>query len=70
MMALRALVGVKRVIDHASKVYIQTDRKGVIREGQKFSINPFCEIALEAAVQLKEKEILSEVLAVSVGCER
>lgn len=69
-MALRALVGVKRVVDYAAKIYIQSDKKGVTLEGQKFSVNPFCEIAVEAAVRLKEQKLLSEVLAVSVGCDR
>ncbi|XP_026191529.1 electron transfer flavoprotein subunit beta [Cyclospora cayetanensis] len=69
-MALRALVGVKRVIDHAAKVYVHPNKRGMIKEGQKHSINPFCEIAVEAAVRLKEQNVIKEIIAVSVGCDR
>ncbi|KAL8447620.1 hypothetical protein Emag_004230 [Eimeria magna] len=69
-MTLRALVGVKRVVDYAAKVYVQADKKGVNIDGQKFSLNPFCEIAVEAAVRLKEQKHVVDILAVSVGCDR
>ncbi|OCT73336.1 electron transfer flavoprotein subunit beta [Xenopus laevis] len=66
-MALRALVGVKRVIDYAVKVRVKPDKTGVVTDGVKHSMNPFCEIAVEEAVRLKEKKIVSEVIVVSCG---
>ncbi|KAJ6663678.1 hypothetical protein lerEdw1_009757 [Lerista edwardsae] len=64
---LRAMVGVKRVIDYAVKVRVKPDKSGVVTDGVKHSMNPFCEIAVEEAVRLKEKKIVSEVVAVSCG---
>ncbi|XP_056398857.1 electron transfer flavoprotein subunit beta isoform X2 [Hyla sarda] len=66
-MALRALVGVKRVIDYAVKVRVKPDKTGVVTDGVKHSMNPFCEIAVEEAVRLKEKKIVSEIIAISCG---
>ncbi|XP_053547208.1 electron transfer flavoprotein subunit beta [Bombina bombina] len=66
-MALRALVGVKRVIDYAVKVRVKPDKTGIVTDGVKHSMNPFCEIAVEEAVRLKEKKIVSEIIAVSCG---
>lgn len=66
-MALRALVGVKRVIDYAVKIRVKPDKTGVVTDGVKHSMNPFCEIAVEEAVRLKEKKIVSEIIAVSCG---
>uniref|UniRef100_A0A8C4QE34 Electron transfer flavoprotein subunit beta n=1 Tax=Eptatretus burgeri TaxID=7764 RepID=A0A8C4QE34_EPTBU len=66
-MAFRVLVGVKRVIDYAVKVRVKPDKSGVVTDGVKHSMNPFCEIALEEAVRLKEKSLASEVIAVSCG---
>ncbi|KAM4704178.1 electron transfer flavoprotein subunit beta [Rhinophrynus dorsalis] len=66
-MALRALVGVKRVIDYAVKVRVKPDKTGVVTDGVKHSMNPFCEIAVEEAVRLKEKKLVSEIIAVSCG---
>jgi len=64
---MRALVGIKRVIDYAVKVRVKPDKKGVITDGVKHSMNPFDEIAVEEAVRLKEKKVLSEIVAVSLG---
>ncbi|EKX34445.1 hypothetical protein GUITHDRAFT_98076 [Guillardia theta CCMP2712] len=64
---MRALVGVKRVIDYAVKVRVKGDGSGVETAGVKMSMNPFCEIAVEEAVRLKEKGILKEIIAVSIG---
>ncbi|XP_064651105.1 electron transfer flavoprotein subunit beta-like [Lineus longissimus] len=66
-MALRVLVGVKRVIDYAVKIRVKPDKTGVVTDGVKHSMNPFDEIAIEEAVRLKEKKIASEVVAVSCG---
>ncbi|KAL8219411.1 UNVERIFIED_CONTAM: hypothetical protein K2H54_023892 [Gekko kuhli] len=61
------MVGVKRVIDYAVKVRVKPDKTGVVTDGVKHSMNPFCEIAVEEAVRLKEKKLVSEVVAVSCG---
>ncbi|CAG7831195.1 unnamed protein product [Allacma fusca] len=66
-MALRALVGVKRVVDYAVRVRVKPDKTGVVTDGVKHSMNPFDEIAVEEAVRLKEKKIVSEIVAVSCG---
>ncbi|KAM3719093.1 Electron transfer flavoprotein subunit beta [Dirofilaria immitis] len=65
--AMRALVAVKRVIDYSIKVRVKLDKTGVIKENVQHSINPFDEIALEEAVRLKEKQIVKEVVAISLG---
>ncbi|XP_008586538.1 PREDICTED: electron transfer flavoprotein subunit beta isoform X2 [Galeopterus variegatus] len=67
MAELRALVGVKRVIDYAVKIRVKPDKLGVVTDGVKHSMNPFCEIAVEEAVRLKEKKLVKEVIAVSCG---
>ena len=64
---MRVLVGVKRVIDYAVKVRIKPDKLGVEKANVKMSMNPFCEIAVEEAIRLKEKKIADEVVAVSIG---
>uniref|UniRef100_A0A9L0SBU9 Electron transfer flavoprotein subunit beta n=1 Tax=Equus caballus TaxID=9796 RepID=A0A9L0SBU9_HORSE len=67
MAGLRALVAVKRVIDFAVKIRVKPDRTGVVTDGVKHSMNPFCEIAVEEAVRLKEKKLVKEIIAVSCG---
>lgn len=64
---MKVLVAVKRVVDYNVKVRPKNDGSGVDLANVKMSINPFCEIAVEEAVRLKEKGIASEVIAVSVG---
>lgn len=66
-MALRVLVGCKRVIDYAVKVRVRPDKAGVVTEGVKHSMNPFDEIAVEEAVRMKEKKIASDIIAFSCG---
>jgi len=58
---------VKRVVDYNVKVRPKSDNTDVDLANVKMSINPFCEIAVEEAVRLKEKGVVSEILAVSVG---
>ncbi|XP_066293877.1 electron transfer flavoprotein subunit beta-like [Branchiostoma lanceolatum] len=67
MANLRVLVGVKRVIDYAVKIRVKPDNSGVVTDGVKHSMNPFCEIAMEEAVRLKEKKLAKEIIAVSCG---
>ncbi|MBA6421889.1 electron transfer flavoprotein subunit beta/FixA family protein, partial [Pseudomonas sp. 5Ae-yellow] len=58
---------VKRVVDYNVKVRVKADNSGVDLANVKMSMNPFCEIAVEEAVRLKEKGIATEVIAVTVG---
>jgi hypothetical protein len=51
---MRALVAVKRVVDYAVKIRVKADKTGVETAGVKMSMNPFCEIAVEEAMRLKE----------------
>lgn len=64
---MKVLVAVKRVIDHNVKVRVKADESGVETANAKMSVNPFCEIAIEEAVRLKEKGIASEIVAVTIG---
>ena len=66
---MKILVAVKRVVDHNVKVRIKLDGSGIDTANAKMSINPFCEIAVEEAVRLKEKGAASEVIAVTIGTE-
>jgi electron transfer flavoprotein beta subunit len=64
---MKVLVAVKRVVDYNVKVRPKSDGTGVDLANAKMSINPFCEIAVEEAVRLKEKGVASEVIVVSMG---
>lgn len=64
---MKILVGVKRVIDFATRIQIKKDQSGVETANVKMSMNPFDEIAVEEAVRLKESGIANEVIAVSIG---
>ena len=64
---MKILVAVKRVVDYNVKVRVKADNTGVDLANVKMSMNPFCEIAVEEAVRLKEKGVATEVVAVSIG---
>jgi len=64
---MKALVAVKRVVDYNVKVRVKSDQSGVDIANVKMSMNPFDEIAVEEAVRLKEKGVLTEVVVVSCG---
>ena len=64
---MKVLVAVKRVVDYNVKVRVKSDNSGVDLANVKMSMNPFCEIAVEEAVRLKEKGVASEIVVVSVG---
>ena len=64
---MKVLVPVKRVIDYNVKVRVKPDQTGVDLANVKMSMNPFCEIAVEEAVRLKEKGIATEIVVVSIG---
>ena len=64
---MKILVPVKRVIDSSVKVQVKSDGTGVALADVKMSMNPFDEIAVEEAVRLKEKGVVTEIVAVSCG---
>jgi len=64
---MKVLVPVKRVVDYNVKVRVKSDGTGVDIANVKMSMNPFDEIAIEEAVRLKEKGLVTEVIAVSCG---
>jgi electron transfer flavoprotein beta subunit len=64
---LKAVVSVKRVIDFNVKVRVKPDASGIDMANVKMSMNPFDEIAVEEAVRLKEKGVVTEIVAVSCG---
>lgn len=51
----------------AVQIRVKPDKTGVVTDGVKHSMNPFCEIAVEEAVRLKEKKLVKEIIAVSCG---
>jgi electron transfer flavoprotein beta subunit len=64
---MKVLVTVKRVIDYNVKVRVKSDNTDVDLANVKMALNPFCEIAIEEAVRLKEAGTASEVVVVSIG---
>lgn len=64
---MKVLVAVKRVIDYNVKVRVKADNSDVDLANVKMALNPFCEIAIEEAVRLKEAGAADEVVVVSVG---
>ena len=64
---MKALVAVKRVVDYNVKVRVKSDNSAVDTANVKMSMNPFDEIAIEEAVRLKEKGLVTEIVAVSCG---
>ncbi len=64
---MKALVAVKRVIDYNVKARVKADGSGVDLANVKMSMNPFDEIAVEEAIRLKEKGVVTEIVAVSLG---
>jgi electron transfer flavoprotein beta subunit len=64
---MKILVGVKRVVDANVKVRVKSDGTGMDLGNAKMAINPFCEIAVEEAIRMKEAGVADEIIAVSVG---
>jgi len=64
---MKVLVAVKRVIDYNVKIRVKPDHSDVDLTNVKMAMNPFCEIAVEEAVRLKEKGVATEIVAVTVG---
>jgi electron transfer flavoprotein beta subunit len=67
---MRVLVPVKRVVDYNVKVRVKSDGSGVETANVKMSMNPFDEIAVEAAVRLKEAGAAQEIIVVSIGAQQ
>ena len=64
---MKVLVPIKRVVDYNVKVRAKSDETGPDLANVKMAINPFCEIAVEEAIRLKEAGTAEEVIAVSIG---
>lgn len=64
---MKIMVAIKRVVDYAVKIRVKPDKTGVETTNVKMSMNPFCEIALEEALRIRESGQASEVVAVSMG---
>src|SRR5688572_32208184 len=64
---MKVLVSVKRVVDANIRIQVRSDGSGVVTDGIKMSMNPFDEIALEEAVRLREKGVVTEIIAVTLG---
>ena len=67
---MKCLVTVKRVIDPYVKVRVKSDGSGVETANVKMAMNPFCEIAVEQAVRMKEAGVVTEIVAVSIGVQQ
>ncbi len=67
---MKVLIAVKRVIDYNVKIRVKADQTGVETANVKMSMNPFDEIAVEAAIRLKEAGTVSEIIAVSMGVQQ
>ncbi|EAR09741.1 electron transfer flavoprotein subunit beta/FixA family protein [Reinekea blandensis] len=64
---MKILVPVKRVVDYNVKVRVKADQSDVDLANVKMDINPFCDIAVEEAVRLKEQGVATEIVVVSIG---
>ena len=67
---MKVLVPVKRVLDAYVTARVKPDNSGVVTDNVKMSINPFCEIALEQAIRLREQGLVTEVIVVTIGEQR
>jgi len=67
---MKVLVTVKRVVDPYVKVRVKSDGSGVETANVKMTMNPFCEIAVEQAVRMKEAGVVTEIVAVSIGVQQ
>ena len=67
---MKILVPVKRVIDPNVPVRIDVDGENIVRQNQPHAINPFDEVALAKAAMMRAEGIASELIAVSIGCEK
>lgn len=66
---MKILVAVKRVIDPYVKIRVKNDQTGVEMQNMKMAINPFDEIAIEEALRLREKQLVKEIVVISIGTD-
>ena len=66
---MKVLVPIKRVIDYNVKARVKSDNSDVDLTNVKMAMNPFCEIAIEEAIRLKEAGTATEVVAVTIGAK-
>ncbi|CAM2798406.1 electron transfer flavoprotein subunit beta [Pseudoalteromonas atlantica] len=66
---MKVLVPIKRVIDYNVKARVKADNSDVDLANVKMAMNPFCEIAIEEAIRLKEAGTATEVIAVTIGAK-
>ena len=64
---MKVIVPVKRVIDANIKVRVKADRSGVELNNVKMAMNPFCEIAVEESIRMKESSVVEEIIVVAAG---
>ncbi|HJP44507.1 MAG TPA: electron transfer flavoprotein subunit beta/FixA family protein, partial [Arenicellales bacterium] len=64
---MKVLVPIKRVIDANIKVRVKADHSGVELNNVKMAMNPFCEIAVEEAIRLREAGVAEEIIVASAG---
>lgn len=64
---MKVLIPIKRAIDYNLRVRVKSDHTDVDLTNVKMSLNPFCEIAVEEGVRLREAEVATEIVAISVG---
>ena len=67
---MKVIVPVKRVIDANIKVRVKSDRSGVELNNVKMAMNPFCEIAVEESIRMKESGTVEEIIAVAAGPQK
>ncbi|MEO5807041.1 electron transfer flavoprotein subunit beta/FixA family protein [Devosia sp.] len=67
---MKILVAIKRVVDSSISIRVKADGSGVDLDNVKMSMNPFCEIAVEQAIRLKEQGVATEVVVVSIGAAK
>jgi len=67
---MKVLVPVKRVIDANIKVRVKTDESGVETNNVKMAMNPFCEVAVEEAIRMKEAGVADEVVVIAAGVQQ
>ena len=66
---MKILVAAKRVPDPNATIKVRPDGTGIVTDNLKFVVNPFCEIAIEEALRIKEKQGGAEVILVSIGAQ-
>ena len=67
---MKVLVAIKRVVDANVNVVVKSDGSGIDLTNTKMAVNPFCEIAIEEAIQLREAGIADEVIAATIGSDK